>query len=152
MRADFSIFLSSDNRPLTEYVNEKCYIRRDHEARERAIIYIYDFSLISGTIITFIYIIEYNGFFDATKFLISALCFVVLRYVLMGVVMFREIAGKKRLLKALDLMANGIFLSNKKNDDGTKELGDVYIERNGDFGEIVDKNAPVENISVEKTH
>jgi len=151
LRANFSLFTNSEGKPLTDYVNDRCYVKRDHEVREKTVKYLYDFVMTTGAILSFLHIMITEGFLTATKYLIVVLCFIILRFVLMGTVMVREIIGKKSYFKALDLMANGIFLSNKRN--AVKEIGDVYITETEDgIGKICEGEKAIEEIAVEKTH
>lgn len=154
LRANFSIFTNS-NKPLTDYINDRCYSRRDHYTRERVIRYIFDFVMVSGAIITFINVMDYYGVFYAVKFLITVLIFIVLRYILIGNLMVREIVGKKRYLKALDLMANGIFLNNsnsRPNLDLENKYSDGSVSINED-GVIIERNTPeICDVKIDKTH
>lgn len=169
IRANFSLYSNSDKH-LTEFIDEKCYNYRDYSIRERLIKYIYDFVMITGAIITFIDILNAWGLFVAIRTLFTLLGAFVLRYILMGIMMLREILSKKNYYKAIDLMSNGTFLPNKKNDNNSEleaqidefldnvssniDNSNAKIKRVSDnTGIIIDKKAAaLEDIAIDKTH
>ncbi|MGI6701128.1 MAG: hypothetical protein ACOX3U_01495 [Christensenellales bacterium] len=155
LRANFSLYSNNSGRPLTDYINEKCYLRRDRYIREKAVKNIYDFVLVAGAILAVIHIMILDGINEAVSYLVFVLCFVVLRYVLMLFLLVREIYGKKYYFKALDLMTNGIFLSNIKRN--RVEIDESFEPITGDAGEAIDAVevkdiTDIKNAKVEKTH
>lgn len=161
IRANYNLYSASD-KPLTDYIGVRHYNERDYALREKTIKYLYDFVLITVAVITIIHIMNVWNIFIVFRYLTVILFAILLRYILMGSMMYREIKAKKLYLSAVDLMANGIFLNKVKMDDDISSVeylencaaDNIKIERISESeGIIIDSNKPeVLDIAVDKTH
>ena len=170
LRASFLLFTSQD-KPLTDFINDKSFNSRDYAIREKAIKYIYDSVVFIGALLSFVSLFKAWGIFEASKVIgLLVIVAIICRYIIMGSILIREIAAKKLFIKAVDLMANGIFIVDKSNEiddkNNNKELhydinenkplenSDIFIERTAVAeGEIIDKKQPeILKAVVKQTH
>lgn len=144
VRANFSLY-NSYRKNIREYINENSFTSRDYAIRERLVKCIYDFVLGAGALLVFIYMAQRYDLFDSLRYLWIVPFGLIARYIIVGLMLYSEVRGRKVFLKAIDLMVNGIFLPVKEHDNNNEQQAECkeLIEDTKDSKVTIDKTKAV---------